>query len=229
MLKLPDVTLAVADTVAHELTALALRDCLAKVEFGDVLVASNRGILPGVPHIPVEFSSLAAADAFRWYGWPKHLRTSHILIIEWDSWVLDPDCWRPEWLGLDYIGALWPWHKHDRVGNGGFSLRSTRLLQTLAAHPLRFPNWVHEDDVLCRQHRVALECGGFEWAEDDVARQFSFEREEPRGPTFGFHGAFNFRRVLAPDVLEERLRLARANHYISVKPEWREVEAWRGR
>lgn len=228
-LHLPDVTLAVADTVAHDLTALAVRDCLDRVDFGDVWIASDRQIMGGIKHIPVNFKGLADADAFRWYGWPQHLTTDHVLIIEWDSWVLDADCWRDEWLRLDYIGALWPWHKHDRVGNGGFSLRSTRLLQTLAAHPMRFPNWVHEDDVLCRQHRVALECGGFEWASDDVARRFSFEREEPHGPTFGFHGAFNWRRVLSPSALKERLDLARANPYIAGKPEWKEVDTWQAR
>src|ERR1700687_3454326 len=46
--------------------------------------------------------------------------------------LITPAAWREEFLGCDYIGAQWFWHDDAmRVGNGGFSLRSRKLLLAL--------------------------------------------------------------------------------------------------
>lgn len=220
-LSLPDVTLVIADTVCHDLTRLAVLDCLDKADFFDVLIASDRKIdVPGADIIPVRFANLADADRFRWYGWPDYVKSTHMLVIEWDSWVLDPSMWNADWLTYDYIGAPWLWHKSNRVGNGGFSLRSRELIEYLARNPGEFANRVHEDDVLCRLHRPHLEQVGFTWAHETVAKDFSFEREPPR-PSFGFHGIFNWPHVIPTSELKSRLALCPP--YVRLKPEWQEV------
>ena len=43
-LELPDVTLVSYNMVAHELTALAIADCVSQVNFGDVKVFSDKKI-----------------------------------------------------------------------------------------------------------------------------------------------------------------------------------------
>jgi hypothetical protein len=122
--------------------------------------------------------------------------TSHCLVVQWDGYVLDPGRWEPGFLRWDYIGA--PWHDIEgsrAVGNGGFSLRSRRLLDALTA-----PEMVsgHPEDVaICDTNRERLEqMHGIRFAPVEVARRFAFERLAPAGPTFGFHGLFNFHRVM---------------------------------
>lgn len=222
MINLPDVTLVVADTVCHDLTKLAVEDCISKCSFADVLIASDKRIsVSGATHIPVEFSGLACADLFRW-TWGQYVRTTHLLIIEWDSWIIDANRWSHFWLDYDYIGAPWPFHSTDRVGNGGFSLRSRDLLNYLIERPNAFVNRVNEDNTLCREYRNELELNGFVWAPDSVAARFAFERSIPL-PTFGFHGLFNFKHVLNTDEYLRRLRMC--PEYVRRGRVWAEVEA----
>lgn len=80
-----------------------------------------------------------------------YIETSHVLIVQADGFVLNPGLWNPGWLDYDYVGAPWPETLRvgkyviplaNRVGNGGFSLRSRRLLKMTAPidlSTLRFP------------------------------------------------------------------------------------------
>lgn len=219
-LNLLNVTLVLADNVTHELSRLALDDCLRVCDFSEVVVASNKNFYPNAQFIPVDFANLAEADSFRW-TWHKYIKTSHLLIIEWDSWILNANLWNPLWLNFDYIGSIWNWWPENRVGNGGFSLRSASLLEYIDTHRDKFANLVHEDDVLCRNYRPALEKIGFKWAPDHVARRFAFERERLPSPTFGFHGLFNWPAIMSRYELKSRLWFC--NDYIKSKPEWSEV------
>jgi hypothetical protein len=223
MLSLPDVTLVAIDTVAHDLTRLALRDCIARVDFAEVLIFTDRGNfwLTGAAfqHVVMTPPLRGWADVNRvwWYEVPRHLQTAHFLTIQWDSWVINPEAWDPLWLQWDYIGAPWPWHPFYRVGNGGFSLRSKRLAEHVACRRLDYPLGHPEDDTLCRRYRPMLEAEGFRWAPESVAQRFSFEHG-PAGPTFGFHGCFRWPDVLSDDGWRARLPLA--NDYIRSTPGW---------
>ena len=128
-----------------------------------------------------------------------------------DGFVINPEKWDPFWLEFDYIGAPWeysensyidPWGNHVRVGNGGFSLRSKKLLEV----PLRAKvpwdiNWgdfykhmnaglASEDGNICVHNRHIYEVLGCKFAPVNVAARFSHERPTPetKGITpFGFH------------------------------------------
>jgi hypothetical protein len=81
------------------------------------------------------------------------------------------------------------------VGNGGFSLRSQRLLQ--AGRDVRIVQEHPEDLMLGRTYRDLLETEhGVRFAPPALARRFAFENETPASPTFGFHGPYNLPRVL---------------------------------
>lgn len=231
-LSLPNVTLVAIDSVAHALTRLAIEDTLAQIQPKELIVASNdaeivrdigdhmqgRGTFMGRD----DLNSLHAVAKLLWYDIPTHVTTSHILLIQYDGFVLNSSAWRPDFLTYDYIGAPWPWHQTHQVGNGGFSLRSIRLMRHLAAHVSDYPLDANypEDAVLCRLYRNALEHRGFRFAPVSVASQFSFEREPPR-PSFGFHGLFNLPHVLGAERFDERKRLA--NDYVRGKIEWKEL------
>ena len=86
------------------------------------------------------------------------------------------------------------------VGNGGFSLRSQRLLQ--AGLDARIRDEHPEDAVLCRQYRALLEKEhGVRFAPPAVARHFTYENETPLASTFGFHGPKNLAAVLDGETL----------------------------
>jgi hypothetical protein len=208
MLHLPNVTLVAVDTTVHELTALALRDTLARVSFGEVLVFSDKDLgIPGCRNLPCAASSNKEAQEFVWYGATDHIRTSHALFIQWDGWVVDPSFWSDRLLSYDFIGAIWPWYDSLRVGNGGFSLRSLRLLKLLASRRDMFPFGLPEDSTLCRTHRIGLEVGfGMRWASEDDAMRFGYEHG-PYHESFGFHGLWNMARYLPENEIIRRLRL----------------------
>lgn len=223
MINLSDVTLVAIDTVCHDLTALAIRDCCEHINFKDIVYFSDK-YHPDIPKsntyiLQKPIKNIEDHDNYRWYGVPDLVKTSHMLIIEWDSWIINPDKWDDEFLNYDYIGAPWPWHKEFKVGNGGFSLRSKALMQFLKEHD-NYKMIVHEDDTLCRVHRPELEKLGFTWASEAIAERFAFERSAPR-QSFGFHGLFNFASVLKePRKLRERMDAM--NDYVRSKPEYSE-------
>jgi hypothetical protein len=124
---------------------------------------------------------------------------THVLVIQWDSFILDPKQWSDEFLNYDYIGAPWPHHPNTPGGNGGFSLRSTKLWQILAQLPMQKKH--PEDQAICIFNRYRLE-SDFDilFAPIEVARQFAFERGKMQA-TFGFHGLFNFDLALPSSEL----------------------------
>jgi Protein of unknown function (DUF5672) len=219
-LRLPDVTLVAVDTVAHELTRMAVQQCLEHVDFGEVLIFSDKPIkVAGARRQRCEATNKEALLQFRWTEAPQFIRTSHYLIIEWDSWIIDPGMWRPEFLDCDYIGAPWGWYDDGmNVGNGGFSLRSARLAQFVARRPDQFPYLSVEDCALCRTYRPALERQGFRWADAATASDFAVEHTVVAGHDrhFGFHGVFNWPFVLSDSQIRERMR--RFNPYVIQHP-----------
>ncbi len=135
---------------------------------------------------------------------------THVLVIQWDSFILHPELWTNDFLQYDYIGAVWPHHTDTPVGNGGFSLRSVKLLEALESPTIikRHP----EDFCICVDNRAILESEfGIEFAPTNVAEQFAVERTEWH-PAFGFHGFFNFGKVLSPKELGAFLDLLPASY-----------------
>jgi hypothetical protein len=203
LLKLPTVTLCAASSVNVSATFAALRACLDQAEFAECLFftdAAGVAADPAIRTVPIaRLSSSGDYSNFVLRELAGHIRTDHCLIVQWDGFILDALQWTPDFLGYDYIGAPWPQFSngHD-VGNGGFSLRSRRLLQ--ACRDPSFREGHPEDIAICRTNRSLLESEhGIRFADRSTARQFAFERTAPSSPTFGFHGIFNISDALGPD------------------------------
>jgi hypothetical protein len=121
-----------------------------------------------------------------------YVDTDFALLVQWDGFVVNAAAWSDDFLEHDYIGAKWIFH-HDghNVGNGGFSLRSKRLLEALR-DPHIVPDEA-EDVAICRTYRPYLEqTHGIRFAPESVADRFAFEASYWTVPPFGFHGLFNF-------------------------------------
>ena len=201
-LKLPTVTLCAAASVNVEATIAALRASLEQAEFADCLFFTDADLppLPGIRVVAIDrLRSARAYSRFLLGAFADHIPTEHCLIVQWDGFVLDAGAWNGEVLGYDYVGARWPQFGDARdVGNGGFSLRSRRLLEACRDPRFRF---THPEDVaICRLNRDLLESEHrIRFAPAEVADRFAFERTVAVSPTFGFHGVFNMIGALGPD------------------------------
>lgn len=144
----------------------------------------------------------------------NYVQTEHVLHIQYDGFVINPQSWSNEFLKYDYIGALWPVdlkddpqvNENSRVGNGGFTLRSKKLLSILKkefkynASLSKYWNKPYQEDALiCRKWKKELESKGIKFAPTEIAAKFSIENDEQKEyegqlfsnfssiKTFGFH------------------------------------------
>lgn len=201
---LPQVTLCCVDTRTPELALYAMRRSMQALDFGHCVLLSTAAArslpLQGIELI--EIPPIASIDAYsRLVLKELHplVRTSHILLIQWDGFVRDAKLWSDDFLAWDYIGA--PWVCGDlagQVGNGGFSLRSRRLMHALQSDG--FPAHNPEDVCLAVTHKQALSQQGIRIADLPTAQRFACERG-PWREAFGFHAMFNLPHVLPPDEL----------------------------
>ena len=208
MLELPSVTLCCIDTVNPALALRALRLSRAGIRFARTLLLTDRKLeAPGVEVETIEpFASRADYSAFVLKSLLGHIDTPFVLLIQWDGYVINPAAWREEFLACDYIGAKWFWVQDGmRVGNGGFSLRSRKLLVALQDPRIALDG--NEDETIGRSHRPLLEREhGVVFASEGLADAFAFEAAYPVGKPFGFHGLYNFCRVVEPADLSALAR-----------------------
>ena len=215
MLNLNNVTLLCVETREPELAHWAIDKCLSGTQFAKVVLITNldrvsakRSDIEYVQAPPIkttkDYSELLLG------GLDQYVQGSHVLVIQWDSFVMHPELWTNSFLTYDYIGAVWPHHPTTAVGNGGFSLRSVRLLQAM-----KKPGFVKkhpEDYCICVDNKEFLtqECD-IRIAPTGVAEQFAVERS-PWHPAFGFHGFFNFGHVLNDSELTAFIKILPENY-----------------
>ena len=224
MLDLSAITLLCVETRDPALAHFAIQKCTKQASFGKVVLitdlaklserindkTSNQtedrkvARLQGIEYIqaPPIKTTKDSSDLLL-TGLHQYVTGSHVLVIQWDSFILQPELWADDFLQYDYIGAVWPHHPDTPVGNGGFSLRSVKLLEALESPAITKSH--PEDFCICVDNKITLENQfGIRFAPTNLAEQFAVERSEWH-PAFGFHGLFNFSRVLADTELEQFL------------------------
>ena len=208
-LDLPSVTLCCADTRNPEQAVYALRQCMRHIRFGKVLLfgteRARRVDLQGIELTVIpEMLSIENYSRFMFSGLLPFITTDHVLIVQWDGFVVHADLWQDTYLQCDYIGAPWfSGRTPGKVGNGGFSLRSRRLLAALATLP--YDGKEAEDVAICVTQRSLLEREhGVRFASLPVAESFAVETGQYR-PSFGFHSMHNFAHVMTHAQLVEWL------------------------
>lgn len=192
-IELPDVTLIGVDCKDISRLVKAAEYSIRDIRFAEVKLLSsipskNKMVRPiGTIRSTQEYSTFIIKELH------KHFNTSHALIIQYDGFVLDFKAWNNDWLKFDYIGATW-WYKDGmNMGNGGFSLRSKKLMEMIANNP-EIKELHPEDDAICRRYRAYLESKGIVFAPEEVANRFAIEAYNVPAPhnkysgQFGFHG-----------------------------------------
>lgn len=208
--KLPTVTLLGIDCVNIERLVLASEICQKDFEFAEVKLLTSLPAPLGVDVVKIDpLTSTEEYSEFVITHLHEYVDTPHVLVIQYDGFILNPDAWNDAFLEYDYIGAPWwvqgPAVKNDGfpvealhtwlVGNGGFSLRSKKLLELCAdlAKSNAFTAYHPEDVVLSVHNRDVLEERGVQFAPVALAKEFSYEAVDEKtdyewNGQFGFHG-----------------------------------------
>lgn len=164
---------------------------------------------PKIKHVEIPEHDYDGYNLFMMQELHKHFNTPHVLIFQFDGFIINANSWEDQFLDYDYVGAPWPVNYFDnvpilsynRVGNSGFSLRSKKFTEATINCPTEGHNG--EDVLFCRIHRNYMEKEGIKFAPIDVAARFSVEltnMKEQEGQNqndrfsltrFGFHGKFS--------------------------------------
>jgi Protein of unknown function (DUF5672) len=139
----------------------------------------------------------------------EHISEEHFFIIQWDGFPLFPQCWDNTFLNYDYVGApIDGW-----VGNGGFSLRSRKLLEVCRKLNICLDPSITldqpEDQIICKSNKILLENNGIKFAPVELAQKFSYQHGPLNHAILGFHGPENL-----PIFIPERDLVMVANEII---------------
>jgi len=204
-LELPNVTLISVTSVKVPETIKSIEKSCEKIKFGDVkLLTSEQVSSENFKVIEIPAIDYEGYSKFIVYELHNYIDTEFALIIQHDGFVTSPDKWDNKFTEYDYIGAPWPLPTDNfsyrdpfgnliRVGNGGFSLRSKKILQLPTELNLEWRSYFgyyNEDGFFTCHNRHIFEEHGCVFAPIDVAKYFSHENRIPEieGITpFGFH------------------------------------------
>lgn len=188
------------------------------ITFADILYFSHAnqdcGGLCKVVAIP-PIRSLNEYSQFIILDLPDYINTSQCMTIHDDGFPINLHLWRDEFTKFDYIGAPWgkscsppvPVHLYYNGqvegGNGGFSIRSKRLMdigkeiaQSIANPTMReyvsSGGFLHEDGYFCYQIRPQLKERGIRYAPFHISKRFAIESiledcDNDINGVFGFH------------------------------------------
>lgn len=235
---LQDITLISATSVDTEQAANALLISSEICKFNSIKLLSPKKPLvlnDRIEHISIPPIDFIGYSKFMIQELYKFVDTKFCLVIQPDGFVINPNMWTNQFLEYDYIGAPWPnevcvnnasitkiFLEKNRVGNGGFSLRSKKLLKAcshIKFDDLDFP-LKSEDMVICHYLYQDMLKAGIKFAPFDLARQFSIEtpinfQDANLSLSFGFHG----KHWLSNDYLEKVANLSlHPQEFLSLLP-----------
>ncbi|MCC6447387.1 MAG: NAD-dependent epimerase/dehydratase family protein [Chitinophagaceae bacterium] len=202
-LDLPNVTLFAVACTQVDKTIYALKQSMKGIKFAEVILITHEKLSlteHGIKVINIEKLDYKGYNHFILYKAKDYIKTDFCLLVQNDGYVLHPKKWDNRFFDYDYIGAPWRKNLHFtedetniRVGNGGFSFRSKKLLDMPTKLNLPFTDkgtgFFHEDGFISTYFRKELEKSGIKYAPVEIASIFSRERwcHDSKLFTFGFH------------------------------------------
>lgn len=224
MINLSNITLfAIDNTNRIDGTIKSLYTSMNFAKFGSVkLVTSNEYINKYSEQLSLDkiiceemvppITNIDEYNHYILYNLTNHIQTEFVLLTQDHAFIINPESWTDEFLEYDYIGAPWSWKEnsfvtpfgeHIRCGNGGFSLRSKKLLEVPAKVNIPFkvyeqPDFykmfgcinTNEDGNICVHNRHIFLEHGCKFAPVHLAAKFSYESSVPENKgiiPFGFH------------------------------------------
>ena len=206
MIELNNVTLLALTSIKIEETVKALRHCASLIKFADVKIVTDIEVIDDI----VKWEKCEKLDYIGYsryavYDMWKHVDTEFVLKIDYDGLIVNADQWDNNFLNYDYIGAPWPMPSDNfsmkdingniqRVGNGGFTLRSRKIMKLASELNIpweSFHGYFNDDGFMTVNNRHIYEANGCKIAPIEVAAKFSHEMPIPEIQgiePFGFHG-----------------------------------------
>ena len=238
MLNLNNVTLISVDTLNPERTIFALNESMKNVKFASTKLITLDTFNPSnfdIDNIDLVYNnSLTTYESvsnFILYEVFEYIDTDYAMFIEWDGYILNHNAWNKRFLDYDYIGAPWKVRRTSKrweglsdvidknkfvVGNGGFCIKSRRLLKFLGTDSYITgqinDEYLNQDMSICRKNRRYLMDNGFTFAPTGIAHKFSAERVKYKNQ-FGWH-MFS-RRMLPRIVLDNKW----VKEYYNINPQ----------
>lgn len=186
-LDLSKVTLVCVDCVEINRAIKAIEICKKHANFGNIKLLSS--LESDYEHlINIEkISNLNEYSKFIIRDLVDYVDTDFVLIVQWDGYILNPEAWNDENFKYDYIGAPWV-HLNQEVGNGGFSLRSKRMLEITKKHLGKLSDYSENEDYLIGHvYKRLFDLDNIEFAPFHIANKFSVETKGFYEGEFGFH------------------------------------------
>ncbi|EKS72921.1 MULTISPECIES: DUF5672 family protein [Caballeronia] len=212
----------------------------------------------GIEHRKIAPLTYQEYSWFMMFALWRVIETDFALIVQDDGWVLDANNWSDEFLDYDYVGPpthvgridtqdRTQWVVHHKWGleldqpgkrvmpvlNGGFCLRSRRMMRVFADHPeimVRIPppdsvggdslkmTWVNgapnEDVQLTAILRPELEAVGIRFAPAELCARFGMEnagylhRNFNTMTLFGHHCSWRRLVSIDPPTVQFQIRLS---------------------
>ena len=193
-LNLKNVTLLSLNCTDPIQSIKALLYSSQNIDFGELILVSNtkpEKLPKNIKYIYTEPKTHYSANSFTYTELPNIINTEFMLGIHDDGFVINPHLWNNDFLNYDYIGAPWKiYGLRNRVGNGGFVLKSNKFIQL--TRNLKYLG-SHEDGELTNVYYDYFTYYGCKYAPVEIAMKFSLESKIPEceynlNNCFGFHG-----------------------------------------
>lgn len=150
----------------------------------------------------VHTNPLSYFDYNKWclHSLSDYVSTDFGLLFQDDGYPLNPEMWRDEFMEYDYVGAPLPLDANimfdpvDRIGGGGFTLRSKKLMDYTKTipYPDQYGNHNNEDTIIVMEYRHKLKENGMKICPHNIARHFviqnAIDDDHTVFNTFGYHG-----------------------------------------
>lgn len=214
-LQLNNVTLLSIDGCAkNNLTYKALEISKRQIDFAKVKFLGVENFVEDkdiefvqIPRMSWEEYNIFVLDRLH-----EFVDTDFVLLVQDDGFVLNANLWDSKFLKYDYVGAPWNYARHidnnspwgtspqinydirkkpkeivNLVGNGGFTIRSKKLL--IETHNCPFYKTGSPEDVyICLNYYDYFVYKGIKFATIEIAKRFSVDPIFDLTKTFGFHG-----------------------------------------
>ena len=222
MIDLKNVSLVTVDGVGTDLDVIkALKFSSKDINFGSIKYITAGPIVPNFCEtIKIEKLTPPEYQKFCLTRLTDYIDTEFIILIQSDGFIGNSNKWKDDFLKYDYIGGPWPIellrgsltyiplvrqienetqlitkNQNGLVGNGGFTLRSKKILDGTKKLYSDIYYGIPEDNVISILMRKNLENLGIKFPYDiDFASTFSCESTQINGKeyssntSFGFHG-----------------------------------------
>lgn len=212
MIELPNVTILTVNCVDANEGIAAINYSRKGINFKEAILFTHEDVYaPDIKVIKIpRLKSVDEYNDFILRLGDFNIDSDFVMVVQDDGYPININNWDNRFLDFDYIGAVWPnerswierqqtrnWMHSDwnRVGNGGFSLRSRKFL--ILSSTFSSCKGFGEDVFLSLVNHKYMVDNGINFAPVELAQKFSYENnlENWREPGifdtekhFGFHG-----------------------------------------